>query len=167
MSTTPGGKRQLLVERCRIILEQFFEANPDLTSAPDPSLPAPPLGNPGRMLARASQTNDPCAFSLILQAYLIKAGLKPPKGVFKLDLNIGVVGRPRKFVEEVEVYLSRHRTKRPKSFGEVAREVFPQEYSKEPKAAADRARQLYRSFEALLPALASGERKLEIVSSRE
>jgi hypothetical protein len=157
-------------EKVRTLVAQeharFLKANPDLaggriTNRLDWEIFI------DRLLRRAIQTDDSRAYSVILQGYLIRRGLKPPKGVFSLDLvNPGYPGRRHKIVDAVNVWLAYHGMQHP-TFGKVASKVFPSEYEKNHKAASDRVRQLYRSFEKLLPMLASGERKLEIISSRD
>jgi hypothetical protein len=162
----PKSKWQVSVEHTWRRLNQFFEMYGSKFESPLNAQQAPPFGNVGRMLSKAIQVNEPGVYSFILQALLRKKGLKPPRGVFKLDLNRGHPGRKRKADEQFWVWHSYSKMKKP-TFGQVAHEVFPKEFSENPKRAADRARQLYRSFEKRFPDATIRKAIWEFLSSED
>jgi hypothetical protein len=84
-----------------------------------------------RALAKAAEEQNHCAYSLILQAYLTRIGLTPPKGVFRRNL-IARAGRPRSeegfAVWVAMMQMQRNSSGNQASFGMLAKKVFPEKF---------------------------------------
>lgn len=139
--TRAGSMRQPKVVR---VLDRFFQGHPEFVTWLDPSRPRPRARDVGRALAEATKEESPCAYSLILQDYLTRIGLTPPKGVFRLESGITTCpGRPRSD-DAFTVWVARMKGC---TFGQIAKKVFPEEFRINQRRATDRAKQLYRSAE--------------------
>jgi hypothetical protein len=131
-------------------MDLFYDLCDELL-AKAPDSPGHPSG-PGyfrQILAQAAATNNGDLFSFALQMYLVGAGLRAPKGVFKMVFPPSRAGRRPKLEDQCLVWLTYHELDEP-SFGALARRLYPSDYNRDQKKTTDRVRQLYRSCEERL-----------------
>lgn len=127
------------------VVQRFFAENPDLNQPLDRPHSAPSLGRAGPMLKRAIDTRNPWAYSSILQVWLRKIGLDPPKGVFA-DVHSGAPGRPREDLQQFVAYLTWIEMGHPPD-SSVARKLIPEEWHKDHKKATDKIRNRRKRFQ--------------------
>ncbi|MCU1325786.1 MAG: hypothetical protein JWN34_1156 [Bryobacterales bacterium] len=131
--------------------------------APEPMEGAPPRKTSGLErdlrilqchLRRCAEIPNPIVYSFVLQEFLERHNIRPPKGVFTTNHFGPGPGRPAKHEERLLAILAYQRCG---SYGKAAKELYPDDYRRDRKAATDRVRLAIAAIDGLNGESSSGE----------